>query len=293
LRDRIAANINKDGPLKARPPGGIAMRSSAHFRNLALGFAATLLLAGSANAAEVRVMISGGLTAAYTALVPEFEKATGNKVLTAFGPSMGTTVNAIPMRLGRGEPADVLIMVGYALGDLAKQGKVVAGTSVDLVTSGIGVAVKAGAPKPDISTPQALKAALLAAKSVAYTDPKSGGASGIHFVKVLTDLGIADAINAKAKFGQGGLTGEFIVKGEADMAVQQLPELKSVPGIDIVGPLPAALQSITLLSSGVLAGAKTPDTARALVNFLRSPEAVAVLKDKGLEPGGPAAKGAI
>ena len=136
-------------------------------------------------------------------------------------------------------------------------------------------------------------AALLAAKSVAYTDPKSGGASGIHFVKVLADLGIADAVNAKAKLGQGGLTGEFIVKGEADMAVQQLPELKSVPGIDIVGPLPDALQSITLLSSGVLAGAKGPDTARALVAFLRSPEAVAVIKDKGLEPGGPGAKGAI
>jgi molybdate transport system substrate-binding protein len=125
---------------------------SAHFRKLALGISAALLLTGSAGAAEVRVMISGGLTAAYNALVPEFEKATGNKVLTAFGPSMGTTTNAIPVRLERGEPADVLIMVGYALGDLVKQGKVVADSRVDLTKSLIGIAVKSGAPKPDISS---------------------------------------------------------------------------------------------------------------------------------------------
>ena len=148
--------------------------------------------------------------------------------------------------------------IGVPLTVISPESWVVPGSRVDIARSGIGVAVKAGAPKPDISTPQALKAALLAAKSVAYTDPKSGGASGIHFVKVLADLGIADAVNARAKLGQGGLTGEFIVKGEADMAVQQRPELKSVSGIDIVGPLPDALQSITLLSSGVLAGAKVP-----------------------------------
>jgi len=128
-------------------------------RKVALGFATALLLAGSASAAEVRVMISGGLTAAYNALVPEFERLTGNKVLTAYGPSMGTTVNAIPVRLERGEPADVLIMVGYALGDLAKQGKVIADSRVDLVKSPIGIAVKAGAPKPDIASADAVKRA--------------------------------------------------------------------------------------------------------------------------------------
>jgi molybdate transport system substrate-binding protein len=126
---------------------------------LSLGLAASLLLAGPASAAEVRVLISGGLTAAYQALVPEFEKATGNKVLTAFGPSMGTTVNAIPVRLERGEPVDVLIMVGYALADLAKQGKVIPDSRVDLVKSPIGIAVKSGAPKPDISSADALKRA--------------------------------------------------------------------------------------------------------------------------------------
>ena len=138
------------------------MRSiSGHFRALLLGIAGALLLSATASAAEVRVMISGGLTAAYKALVPEFERQTGNKVLTAYGPSMGTTVNAIPVRLERGEPADVLIMVGYALGDLVKQGKVIADSRVDLVKSPIGIAVKSGAPKPDISSADAIKRALL------------------------------------------------------------------------------------------------------------------------------------
>jgi molybdate transport system substrate-binding protein len=281
LRDRIAANINKDGPLKARPPGGIAMRSSAHFRNLALGFAATLLLAGSANAAEVRVMISGGLTAAYTALVPEFEKATGNKVLTAFGPSMGTTVNAIPMRLERGEPADVLIMVGYALGDLAKQGKVVAGTSVDLVTSGIGVAVKAGAPKPDISSADALKRALLAAKSVAYSD----SASGVYVsTEMFNKLGIADAMKDKAKKIPATPVGEIVARGDAEIGFQQIAELRPVSGIDIVGPLPDGLQSITVFSAGVATGSKEPDAGKALIKYLASPQARDAIVKSGLQP---------
>src|SRR5712671_2856004 len=138
----------------------MTMKMFANFRALALGLAAALLLAGSAGAAEVRVMISGGLTAAYTVLVPEFERLTGNKVLTAYGPSMGTTVNAIPIRLERGEPADVLIMVGYALGDLAKNGKVIPDSRVELVKSGIGIAVKTGSPHPDISSADSVKRAL-------------------------------------------------------------------------------------------------------------------------------------
>src|SRR5215470_15041882 len=143
-------------------------------RALAAGFVTACLLTGAASAAEVRVMISGGLSAAYNVLVPEFERQTGNKVLTAYGPSMGTTINAIPVRLERGEPADVLIMVGYALGDLVKNGKVVADSRVDLVKSPIGLAVKAGAPHPDISSADAVKRALLAAKSIAYSDSASG-----------------------------------------------------------------------------------------------------------------------
>src|SRR5246127_1825634 len=150
------------------------MRISPHFRTLLLGFAGAVLLTATANAAAVRVMISGGLTAAFNAIVPEFERQTGNTVLVAYGPSMGTTTNAIPVRLERGEPADVLIMVGYALGDLIKKGKVVEASRADLVKSPIAIAVKAGAPKPDISTSDAVRRALLAAKSVAYSDSASG-----------------------------------------------------------------------------------------------------------------------
>src|SRR3954470_7126921 len=145
------------------------MRLSAHLRTAAFGLVAALALSTAASAAEVPVMISGGLTAAYKVLVPEFEKATGNKVLTEYGPSMGTTTNAIPVRLERGEPADVLIMVGYALTDLAGKGKVVAGSQVDLTRSPIGVAVKSGAPKPDIGSVEAVKRTLLAAKTIAYS----------------------------------------------------------------------------------------------------------------------------
>src|SRR3989442_7080768 len=138
------------------------MRLSINFRTLALAILGSFLLNGAASAAEVRVMISGGLTAAYKALVPEFERATGHKVLTVYGPSMGTTTNAIPVRLERGEPADVLIMVGYGLDDIASKGKVISDSRVELVKSPIGVAVKSGTPKPDISTADAVKRALLA-----------------------------------------------------------------------------------------------------------------------------------
>src|SRR6202051_1316903 len=145
------------------------MRLSINLRPFALAILSVFLLTVTASAAEVRVMISGGLTAAYKALVPEFERLTGNKVLTAYGPSMGTTVNAIPVRPERGEAADVLIMVGYALGDLIKQGKVVADSRVDLVKSPIGIAVRSGAPKPDIGSADAVKRAPAGAESIALS----------------------------------------------------------------------------------------------------------------------------
>ena len=256
------------------------MKTSAHFRALAFGFATALLLTGSASAAEVRVMISGGLTAAFNVLVPEFEKATGNKVLTAYGPSMGTTVNAIPMRLERGEPADVLIMVGYALADLAKQGKVVAGSSVALVKSPIGIAVKSGAPKPDISSADAVKRALLAAKSVAYSD----SASGVYVsTEMFEKLGIVDAMKDKAKKIPATPVGETVARGEAEIGFQQIAELRPVAGIDIVGPLPADLQKMTVFSAGIATGSKEPDAGRALIMFLASPAARDALVKSGLE----------
>src|SRR6267378_287129 len=254
---------------------------SANLRALALGFAAALLLAGSARAAEVRVMISGGLTAAYNALVPEFERSTGHKVLTAYGPSMGTTVNAIPVRLERGEPADVLIMVGYALGDLVKQGKVIADSRVDLVKSPIGIAVKAGAPKPDISSADAIKRALLAAKSIAYSD----SASGVYIsTEMFQKLGIADEMKDKARKIPATPVGEIVAHGDAELGFQQISELKAVPGIDIIGPLPAGLQQNTVFSAGIATVSKEPDAGKALIKFLTSPAARDEIVKSGMEP---------
>jgi len=147
----------------------------------------------------------------------------------------------------------------------------------------MGVAVAKGAPKPDISTPEAFRNTLLAAKSVAYSDPAGGGASGVVFAKVLKDLGIADAVNAKAKLGRGIPNAEFIVKGESDIAIQQIPELMTTPGIDIVGPFPPALQTVTDFAAAVLATSRNPAAAKALVEFLGSPEALALLKSRGFD----------
>jgi len=250
-------------------------------RASALTFAAILWLTASATAAEIRVMISGGLSAAYEVLVPEFERATGHKVLTARGPSMGTTVNAIPVRLERGEPADVLIMVGYALKGLADKGKVVPGTSVDLVKSPIGIAVKSGAPKPDISTADAVKRALLAAKTIAYSD----SASGVYVsTEMFQKLGIADEMKEKARKIPATPVGEIVAHGEAEIGFQQISELKAVPGVDIVGPLPDELQRITVFSAGIATGSNEPEAGQALIKYLASSAARDAIIKSGMDP---------
>src|ERR1700723_4035957 len=217
---------------------------AANLRTLAVGVGAALWLVGSAHAAEVHVLISGGLSAAFTALAPEFEHQTGNKVLVAYGPSMGTTVNAIPMRLERGEPADVLILVGYALDDLIKKGK--ASDRASLVNSRTGVAVKAGSPKPDISSTDAVKRALLAAKTVAYSD----SASGVYISTEMFDkVGIAAEMKDKAGKIPATPVAEIVARGEAELGMQQISELKPRSGIAIGGPLPDAMQKVTVFSA--------------------------------------------
>lgn len=262
------------------------MTISARVRILALGVATALAVSTGARAADVHVMISGGLTAAFKKLAPEFERTTGNKVVVAYGPSMGTTVNAIPMRLERGEPADVLIMVGYALGDLIKKGKVAADSRVDLVKSPIGIAVKSGTPHPDISTADAVKRALLATKSVAYSD----SASGVYVSTEMFDkLGIKDQMKDKARMIPATPVGEIVAHGEAELGFQQISELKPVAGIDIVGPLPDALQKITIFSAGIATSSKEPEAGKALIRFLASPAARETIVDSGLDPIAPAA----
>jgi len=247
----------------------------------ALGVASILLLAVVADGAEIRVMNSGGFAAAYVDLAPEFERSTENKVITAWGPSMGTAPDAIPVRMGRGEPVDVLIMVGSALGDLIKQGKVIADSRVDLARSGIGMAVRAGAPKPDIGSVEALKRALIEAKSIAYSD----SASGVFVsTELFQRLGIADQVMSKSKQIISERVGNVVARGEAEIGFQQISELLPVAGIDFVGPLPNELQRITVFSAGIAVGAKEPDAAKALIKFLASPAAIPAIRKSGLQP---------
>jgi molybdate transport system substrate-binding protein len=253
--------------------------SSVAGRALAIGL--VLLWGGVAWSAEVKVMISGGLTAAYKQLVPQFEHATENKVVTVAGPSMGTTYNAIPVRLARGEPADVLIMVGYALGDLIKDGKVVADSRRDIARSPIGMVVRAGTPKPDISTVESFKRTLLAAKSVVYSDSASGVYVG---TEMFERLGILDQMKPKSRPVPADPVAGVVARGDAELGFQQISELLPVPGVDLVGPLPAEVQKITIFSAGIVAGAKEPEAGRALIRFLASAEAAPVIEKTGLDP---------
>jgi len=239
------------------------------------------LMAGTAAAAEVKVMNSGGFAAPYKALAPEFEQATHNHLEIAWGPSMGTTHDAIPVRLARGEPVDVLIMVAAALDNLVKQGKVVPASRVDIAKSYIGLAVKAGAPKPDISTADGLKTALLNAKSIAYSD----SASGVYLEKVgFAKLGIWDQIKGKCRMIPATPVGEIVAKGEAELGFQQLSELKPVAGIDLVGPVPDPVQTVTLYAAGISVDAKEPAAAKAFIQFLTSPGVAPTVKSFGLDP---------
>jgi molybdate transport system substrate-binding protein len=248
--------------------------------HFALVSAGMMLFTGLAGAAEVRVMISGGFSAAYLELVPEFQRATGHTVVTARGASMGTAPNSIPSRLERGEPVDVFVMVGDALQELVKQRKVVGETRVDLARSSIGMAVRAGAPKPDIGTVDSFKRALLEAKSIVY----STSAGGVYLsTEVFQRLGIADNIKGKHSAAGGEQVGAMVARGEAEIGLHQISELLSVPGIDVVGPLPAEIQKITVFSAGVATGAKEPEAARALITFLASPAATLAIAKSALE----------
>ena len=252
-------------------------------RIAALALMGSVLLAVTARSAtEIKVVTSGAFTAAYLELVPEFERTTHNKVATEFGPSMGTTHNAIPIRLDRGEAIDVVIMAAPALADLIKQGKVRADSRVDLVQSKIGMAVRAGAPKPDISTVEALKHTLLAAKSIAYSD--SAERSLYLSTELFPKLGIADQIKGKTRKIEADPVGGVVATGEFEIGFQQISELRPVKGIDIVGELPPGAQRVTVFAAGIPMSSKNPEAAKALIQWLASPVAYPAIRRSGLEP---------
>ena len=231
----------------------------------------------AAHAADIGILASNGVKAAVVELVPQFEKETGHKLNFTWGAS-----NLLAKQAEAGEAFDVIIVTPALMKSLIEQGKVMGGSAVDLARVGSGVAVKQGAPKPDIGTVEAFKNAMLNAKAIAYT---TAGQSGLHFMSVIEKLGIAEQVKAKSKTIPSGDSAQFVAKGEADIAVQLLPELASVPGVEVVGPFPGELQSYIVLTGGVGSNAKDKAAAQALLRYLVTPAAISVIKAKGMEPG--------
>jgi molybdate transport system substrate-binding protein len=232
-----------------------------------------LFAAAHGEAAEIKVLSTVGMQPATPELFSQFEAATGHRVVVTYG-----LAAVLKTKFLEGAPADVLILTAPIIEDLAKQGKVVADSKKDIARSGVGIAVKAGAPKPDISTPDALKAAVLAAKSIGYSRE---GASGVAFARTLDRLGIADQVRAKYK-DTGTKAGEMVAAGEIELAAAQIPELMAVPGVDVIGPLPAELQTVTTFSVALATTAQDSAAAKALIDFLAGPHAAPVYKARGL-----------
>ena len=249
-------------------------------RKLAIAAAAALMAAvGPAAGAEIDALITTAMKAAVDELVPPFERASGHVVRISYGPSGG-----VSRRFIAGEPADMIMIDSGALDDLTKQGKVLPGRT-DVARTGIGIAVRKGAPKPDVSTPEALKRALLAAKSVGHTAPAGGGITAAHVMRLFDKLGIAAEVTPKVKLAAGGPNGRVSVlvsTGEAEIGLQQVAELMSNPNVEVVGMLPDELQQITTYSAGIAVEARQPEAARALIRHLTAPEAMAIYKMKGL-----------
>jgi len=240
---------------------------------------ACVLASGSASAAELKVLTAGAFKQVVLALVPDFEKQTGNKVMVVTDTSGG-----LKKRIESGEAFDVAIITPKVVDDLAGEGKIAVGSRVNLASVGVGVVVKEGAPKPDVSTVDAFKRALIAAKSVAYIDPASGGSSGIYIDKLLVRLGIADQIRTKAKLKKGGYVADLVASGEAELGLHQISEIVPVKGVTLVGPLPKEIQNTTTYAAGLSATSKQAEAAKMLIKTLSGPAAAAVLKAKGMDP---------
>lgn len=238
-----------------------------------------LLMTQVAQAAEIRLLAAGAIKEIFLELAAPFESSTGNKVVAIWTGSAD-----IKKRIGAGEAFDLVIVGAPDVDAFIKDGKMVAGSRVDIAGSGVGVAVKAGAPKPDIATSEAVKKALLAARTVAY----SSGASGVYVLRLFERLGIAAEMKAKSKQAPTGVrVAQYLASGEADLGFQQVSELVHESGIDFIGPLPADIQNITHYSSGIPVGSNTPETARALQAVLSAPSAAPVIRKNGMEPSHP------
>lgn len=242
-------------------------------------FAAAALFVGvnAAHAAEIKVMAANAVKGPLLEIASAFEKSSGHKLIPIWGGTEG-----IAKRVSSGEVVDIVIIAAPNIDKLISEGKLVAGSRADFARSGVGIAVRAGLPKPDISSREAVRAAVLAAKSVAY----SSGPSGFYIADLFKTMGIADEIKHKVKQPASGVqVGELVARGEADLGFQQVSELLHVKGIEYLGPLPTDIQNITVYSAGLHTAAPASDAAKALVKFLTAPDAVPVIKKVGMDPG--------
>jgi len=256
------------------------MRARNSMLKIAAATAAAMIAATDmAPAAEIDALITTAMKAAVDELVPPFEHASGHTVRVSYGPSGGLT-----RRFIGGEPVDVIVIDSGALDELIRQGRVLP-VRIDVARTGIGIAVRKGAPEPDVSTPEALKRALLGAKSIGHTAPAGGGITAAHVMKLFEKLGIAAEVTPKVKLAAGGPNGRvstLVASGEAEIGLQQVSELMSNPEVEVIGLLPAELQQITTYSAGVTAAAKQPEPAQAFIRHLAAPEATAIYKTRGL-----------
>ncbi|HXJ80832.1 MAG TPA: substrate-binding domain-containing protein [Candidatus Methylomirabilis sp.] len=230
-----------------------------------------------AQAAEVRVISAGAVRAIVTQMARAYEQETGHTVVLTFG-----TVGVVRQKMAA-DPADVVIMTDVAVDESSRQGDVVAGSRTDIARTGMGVGVREGAARPDISTTEAFKQTLLAARSITYVDPAQGATSGIHFASVLQRLGIAEAMKPKTALVSGGYPAELVARGEVEMVVHQISEIVPVKGVTLVGPLPKELQKVTTYSAGVAAKTGSADLARGFIAFLTRPAFKAKFAEAGLD----------
>lgn len=249
-----------------------------YLRHAVLIAGALSLAASAAHGAEVKVLTAGAFKQVVLALVPNYERKTGNKVIVDNG-----TAGQLKKRIADGETFDVAVITPAVIDELIASGKVASGSKINLASVGIGVVVKEGAAKPDIGTVEKFKEVLLKAKSVAYIDPKSGGSSGIYIDKLLERLGIADQIRPKAKLKMGGHVADLIASGEAELGIHQISEIVPVKGVTLVGPLPKEIQNTTVYAAGISTTVKDKNAAKELIDVLSGTDAAAVLKSKGMD----------
>ncbi len=242
---------------------------------------AAVIGAQPAHANDVHLLTTGAYRQVAMALIPQYEAQTGNKVVVESG-----TAGAVIGKIESGAPFDLVVLTSQAVGDLVTEGKLVSETSTDLAKVGVGVAVKAGAPHPDIGSVDAFKRMLIKAKSLAYIDPKAGGSSGIYVSGLIQRMGLAKKLRRRTVLVNGGLVADKVANGEAEIGLQQISELAAVRGVELVGPLPHEIQSFTVYGAAVSQNAAEPEAAKALLTLLAGPAAAPVLQANGMQPPG-------